>query len=50
MGVQRLTAWIDWYRFARATLDYSHNEAVVYANIRLVEEQNRQALRARRAA
>ena len=47
---KRLTSWIDWYRFARATLGYTHEEAVVYANLRYVEEQNRQRPRADRAA
>jgi hypothetical protein len=50
MGTERLTAWIDWYRLAREKHDYSHEEAVVYANVRLVEERNREALREKRAA
>ena len=45
-----LTGWIDWYRFARETLEYGHEEAVVYANLRTVEELNRRTLRKRRAA
>jgi hypothetical protein len=48
--MERLTGWIDWYRFARAELEYTHGEAVVYANLRTVEELNRRALRDRRAA
>ena len=43
-----MTTWLAWYRFAREKLDYSHNEAVVYANVRVVEEQNLQALREKR--
>jgi len=41
---QRITTWIDWYHFARDTLDLGHDEAVVYANARFVEEMNRKAL------
>lgn len=37
----RLTSWIDWYRFARRELGYEHGEAVVYANVRTVEDLNR---------
>src|SRR5437868_24488 len=48
--VEVLTGWIGWYRFAREKLEYGHEEAVVYANLRTVEELNRRALRARRAA
>lgn len=40
-GPQKLTNWIDWYRFARQTLALDHTEAVTYANARYVEEQNR---------
>jgi hypothetical protein len=49
MGDQQAT-WLDWYRFARDRLEYSHGEAVVYANVRTVEEQNRRTLRQRAAA
>jgi hypothetical protein len=42
--VQRLSEWIDWYRFARDVLGYAHDEAAVYANVRYVEELNRQML------
>ena len=38
---ERLTTWIDWYRFARKTLAYAHGEAVSYANVRFAEEANR---------
>jgi hypothetical protein len=38
---RRLTSWIEWYRFARRELDYAHGEAVVYANVRTVEDLNR---------
>ncbi len=41
MDGRRLTTWIDWYRFARRDLEYTHGEAVLYANVRFVEEQNR---------
>ena len=44
---QRLTSWIDWYRFARHTLELGHAEAAAYATSRYVEEQNRKALRER---
>ncbi len=49
MDGHRLTTWLDWYRFARLTLEYTHGEAVVYANVRAVEERNRRALGCRRA-
>jgi hypothetical protein len=39
---QRLKTWIEWYRFARRTLELAHVEAVAYANVRYVEEQNRE--------
>jgi hypothetical protein len=38
-------SWIDWYRFARSRLDLSHVEAVSYANLRTVEQMNREHLR-----
>jgi hypothetical protein len=34
--------WEEWYRLARYALACSHAEAVQYANLRFVEEQNRQ--------
>ena len=37
---QRLTTWIEWYRFARHTLELGHVEASSYATARSVEEQN----------
>jgi hypothetical protein len=37
--------WEDWYRLARHALACRHEEAVEYANLRLVEEQNRAVLR-----
>jgi hypothetical protein len=37
--------WDAWYRLARYALACSHAEAVQYANLRLVEEQNRAVLR-----
>jgi hypothetical protein len=40
---QRLTTWIDWYRFARRALELGHEEASAYATARYVEEQNRAA-------
>jgi hypothetical protein len=43
-------AWSDWFRFARRELGYQHDEAVEYANLRFVEEQNRASLRRDRAA
>jgi len=45
-----LSGWIEWYRFAREKLEYGHEEAAVYANLRTVEELNRRVLRERRAA
>ena len=42
---RKLTSWIDWYRFARRTLELVHPEAVAYATSRFVEEQNRAELR-----
>ena len=38
-------AWTDWYRFARDELELAHDERVEYANLRYVEEQNRELLR-----
>jgi hypothetical protein len=39
------TRWAEWYRLARYALACSHHEAVQYANLRFVEEQNRETLR-----
>ena len=36
--------WNEWYELARLTLGLEHDEAAEYANLRLVEEQNRDAL------
>jgi hypothetical protein len=49
MDDHRLRTWIDWYRFARGKLEYPHGEAVSYANLRSVEEENRQRLVDRQA-
>ena len=38
-------AWEEWYRLARHSLACRHEEAVEYANLRYVEEQNRAVLR-----
>jgi len=38
-------AWEEWYRLARYALACGHEEAVEYANLRFVEEQNRASLR-----
>ena len=43
-------AWTAWYRFARDELGYEHEERVEYANLRFVEEQNRETLRRRERA
>ena len=43
-------SWIDWYRFARTTLELEHVEAASYADARSLEDQNRAHLRDRRAA
>jgi hypothetical protein len=40
-------AWTAWYRFARDELGYEHEERVEYANLRFVEDQNRETLRRR---
>ena len=50
MVTQRLHTWDDWYRFARWTLGHTHDEAVTYANLRFVEEQNRLSRSGHRAA
>ena len=47
---QRLTTWIEWYRFARHALELGHAEASAYATARYVEEQNRDLAREWRAA
>jgi hypothetical protein len=41
MADRRLTSWIEWYRLARQEFEYAHGEAVVYANVRTVEDLNR---------
>jgi hypothetical protein len=40
-------SWEAWYRLARHALACRHEEAVQYANLRFVEEQNRATLRSR---
>src|SRR5262245_53106067 len=47
---QRLTTWIEWYRFARRALELGHVEASAYATARFVEEQNRQKAKERSVA
>lgn len=47
---QRLTTWMDWYRFARRALELEHDEASAYATARFVEEQNRDVSREWKAA
>jgi hypothetical protein len=42
--------WNDWYDFARSELGFAHDESAEYANLRFVEEQNRDALRGDGAA
>ena len=49
MKANPIRGWINWYRFARERLGYSHNEAVAYANVRHVEETNRAILRSHAA-
>lgn len=46
----RLSSWLDWYRFARHQLECGHDEAVVYANLHTVEEQNRRRVVGGRAS
>jgi hypothetical protein len=41
--------WDEWYRLAREALACRHEEAVEYANLRFVEEQNRASLRSQAA-
>jgi len=41
----QVKAWEQWYRLARHALACRHEEAVQYANLRFVEEQNRAILR-----
>jgi hypothetical protein len=43
-------AWTAWYRFAKDELGYGYEERVEYANLRFVEEQNRETLRRRERA
>ena len=50
MADRRLTSWIEWYRFAKRELGYAHGEAVVYANVRTVEDLNRARRPEREAA
>jgi hypothetical protein len=38
-------SWEAWYWLARNTLQCRQDEAVEYANLRFVEEQNRSSLR-----
>lgn len=45
MESQNLTQWNEWYRLARSALGYQPEEAAEYANLRIVEEQNREILR-----
>lgn len=47
MTIEPGGGWIAWYRFARETLGYGHSEAVSYANLRTVEEENRVRLAGR---
>jgi hypothetical protein len=47
--VSELKAWEQWYRLARHSLACRHVEAVQYANLRFVEEQNRESLRRKSA-
>lgn len=49
-NAQRLTTWIEWYRFARRALDLGHEEASSYATARYVEDQNRVIAQEWRAA
>lgn len=49
MTARPIHSWSDWYRFARLTLGYHHDEANSYANLRYVEETNRAILRSRPA-
>jgi hypothetical protein len=42
---RRPHGWTEWYRFARDDLGYAHDESTEYANLRYVEEQNRDAAR-----
>jgi hypothetical protein len=44
-GAGRPHGWSDWYRFACEELGFAHDESAEYANLRFVEEQNRDTLR-----
>jgi adenosine deaminase len=48
MADDRLSSWLAWYRFARWELDYTHFEAVAYANLRAAPDLNRSSARAGR--
>ena len=45
MESKQISGWIGWYRVARSELGYGHDEAVVFANLRHVEDVNRETLR-----
>jgi hypothetical protein len=45
VGAAEAKTWEQWYRLARYALACRHEEAVEYANLRFVEEQNRASLR-----
>ena len=47
---RRLAGWTEWYGFARREFEYAHAEAVVYANVRTVEDLNRARRAVREAA
>jgi hypothetical protein len=45
VGDPQPKSWEEWYRLARESLSCAHEEAVEYANLRFVEDQNRAARR-----
>jgi hypothetical protein len=45
VGAAEAKTWEEWYRLARYALACRHEEAIEYANLRFVEEQNRASLR-----
>ncbi|MEI8105498.1 MAG: hypothetical protein WCH31_06620 [Actinomycetes bacterium] len=43
MPAVKLRSWKAWYRLAQEVLGYQHEESVEYANLRSVEDGNRDA-------
>ena len=45
----RPKVWNEWFRFASDELEFGDQESTEYANLRAVEDENRDLLRARAA-